>query len=634
MKNTRENDNLQYNTFSDSLQFPSFPFKGTDSLASIAAMINASFVPAEEHLLPSRRRPSIVLVGLMGAGKSSIGKALSQRLQLPFVDSDAVIEARSGRSIGEIFDIFGEAWFREREHETIRDLLAGEAMVLGSGGGAFLDARTRACVRQYGVSIWLRADLNILAERLAKRMEKRSASKRRPLLRDGDPLGVLQQLLQERESTYASADIITESRSIPKHDVVENILEALETLTVEQRAHPFPKSRSLVAGAAAGGADAPERVHVALGNRSYDIFIGEGLLTRLGEFLLPLFAGGRRARVCVVADETVAALHLDALQEALRRADIAADVLCVPSGEASKSFPRLQWLVERLLESGIERGDLVLAFGGGMAGDLAGCAAGLALRGVGFVQIPTSLLAQVDSSIGGKTGINVARGKNLVGLFHQPSLVIADTSLLASLPRRQLASGYAEVVKYALIQDAPLFSWLEKSGGDILAGDPQALRRAVWASCRAKAAIVAADERESGQRALLNLGHSFGHALEHAAGYDERLLHGEAVAIGMNLAFGFSCRLGLCPREDVERVRAHLRSMGLPTELGGLDFVPDSDSLLGIMLRDKKTKGGQLSLILARGIGNCFRADKVDGSALREFLEQARSHTDGTGRGS
>ena len=593
-------------------------------------MIIAPFIPAEENPLPSRRRRSIVLVGLMGAGKSSIGKALAQRLDLPFVDSDAVIEARTGRNIGEIFDTRGEAWFREREYETIRDLLAGEAMVLGSGGGAFLDARTRACVRQYGVSIWLQADLNILAKRLEKRMTKRT-SKSRPLLRGSDPLTVLQRLLQERESTYASADIITRSRSFPKHEVVENILEALETLAVEQRELPFSKSRSSAERPPLGGADEPERVHVALGNRSYDILIGEGLLARIGEFLSPLLGGApasaeRRSRVFVIVDENVAVLHMNALQEALQRAEIAdADVLRVPAGEASKSFPRLQWLVERLLESSIERGDLVLAFGGGMVGDLAGCAAGLALRGVGFVQIPTSLLAQVDSSIGGKTGINVARGKNLVGMFHQPSLVIADSSLLASLPRRQLVAGYAEVVKYALIQDAPLFNWLEKSGVDILAGDPQALRRAVWESCRAKAAIVADDERESGQRALLNLGHSFGHALEHVAGYDERLLHGEAVAIGMNLAFGFSCRLGLCPQEDVERVCAHLRNVGLPTELKGLDFIPDGAGLLEIMLRDKKTKGGRLSLILARGIGNCFRADKVDGKAVQEFLEQARS---------
>ena len=484
-------------------------------------MTAPAFIAAEEKILPNRSRQSVVLVGLMGVGKTSTGKALAQRLHLPFVDSDAVIEARTGQSIGEIFDARGEAWFRQREHETIRDLLAAEAMVLSTGGGAFLDARTRACARQYGVSVWLQADLDILAGRLAKR------GAHRPLLRGKEPLAVLQRLLRERQDTYAEADIVTESRSVPKHEVVENILEALEALALRRREDPFAAMRET---------DEPERVHIALGERSYDIVIGEGLLARIGEFLAPLL---RRPKVWAVVDGTVAGLHLDALQDGLRRSGIAAEIVTVPPGEASKSFAQLQRLVQQLLESGIERGDLVLAFGGGMVGDLAGCAAGLVLRGVDFAQIPTTLLAQVDSSVGGKTGINVARGKNLVGLFHQPSLVVADSALLASLPPRQLAAGYAEVVKYALIQDAPLFGWLEQHGKDVLAGDPQSLRRAIWASCRAKAAIVAADERETGQRALLNLGHSFGHALEQAAGYGDRLLHGEAVAIGMNLAFAF-----------------------------------------------------------------------------------------------
>ena len=569
-------------------------------------MTTPAFIAAEEKTPPNHSRQSIVLVGLMGVGKTSTGKALAQRLHLPFVDSDSVIEATTGQSIAEIFDSRGEAWFRQREHETIRDLLIKEPMVLSTGGGAFLDARTRACVRQYGVSIWLRTDLHILAERLAKR------SARRPLLRNGDPLAVLQRLLHERESAYASADIATESRSIPKYMVVENILEALEALALRRRQHPFAETSQ---------PDDPERVHIALGERSYDIVIGAGLLTRIGEFLAPVL---RRPRVWAVVDETVAALHLDTLQAGLRRAGIAVKTVPIPPGEASKSFPQLQRLVQQLLDSDIERGDLVLAFGGGVVGDLAGCAAGLALRGVNFAQIPTTLLAQVDSSVGGKTGINVPRGKNLVGLFHQPSLVVADISLLASLPPRHLAAGYAEVVKYALIQDAPLFNWLERSGKAVLACDPQALRRAIWASCRAKAAIVADDEREAGRRALLNLGHSFGHALEQAAGYDDRLLHGEAVAIGMNLAFGFSRRLELCPQEDVQRMRAHLADVGLPTTLGALDFLPDSDRLVQAMLRDKKTRNGEMTLILARAIGNCFRAEKVDGSAVRDFLQQER----------
>ena len=573
--------------------------------ASTAAMTSPSFSPAEESLA-ARRPRSIVLVGMMGAGKSSIGKALAARLHLPFVDSDAVIEARSGRSIEEIFDTLGEDWFRQREQETIREILADEPVVLGTGGGAFDDARTRACVRQYGVSIWLQAPLQILAERLARR-----SLKHRPLLRDGDPHVVLKHLMEKREAFYSSADITTPSRSVPKHEVVENILEALEKLTQERRDNPFPTLSKQ---------EKCERVHIALGSRSYDILIGDGLLARAGELLQPHL---RRKRVALVADETVAKEHLAPLQASLKAADIDATVLLVPPGEASKSFAQLQQLLEKLLESGIERGDLLVAFGGGVVGDLAGCAAGLALRGIDFVQIPTTLLAQVDSSVGGKTGINVPQGKNLVGIFHQPRLVLADTALLATLPPRERRAGYAEVVKYALIGDPALFNWLEKSGKDILDGDADALRRAVWASCSAKARIVAADEREAGQRALLNLGHSFGHALEHAAGYGDKLLHGEAVAIGMCLAFGFSQSLGLCSKQDVERVCKHLRDMGLPTSLQELDFPIDSDALLKAMLRDKKNKDGKLTLILARGIGRSFRAEQVDESAVRDFLQQA-----------
>lgn len=564
------------------------------------------FLTADDPAPERTRRRSIVLVGLMGVGKTSIGKALAKRLDLPFVDSDAVIEATSGRSIKEIFARRGEAWFRRREHETIRDLLVGEPLVLSTGGGAFMDARTRACARQHGVSVWLRADIRLLAKRLEKRASER------PLLRGGDPLEVLKRLAHEREDAYAAADIATESRSIPKEQVVENIIAAVKKLRRRQGKSPHGDNAKRQ-----GGEKKAQRAHIALGARSYDIFIGPGLLADIGAYLSPLL---RRRRVWVVADEKVAALHLPALFEGLAHAKIAAEVAQVPPGEESKSFPRLRRLVEGFLDTGIERGDMVLAFGGGVVGDLAGCAAGLALRGVRFTQIPTTLLAQVDSSVGGKTGINVARGKNLVGLFHQPSLVLADTALLATLPPREMRAGYAEVVKYAFIQDASLFARLAHSAPDILSGDRQALAWAVWESCRAKADIVSADEREGGRRALLNFGHSFGHALEQAAGYDGRLLHGEAVSIGMCLAFDFSHRLGICSRKDAQRARAHLEAAGLPTQANQLDFLPSADDMVDLMRRDKKSKDGQLTLILARAIGDCFRAEAVDAAALRDFL--------------
>ena len=541
----------------------------------------------------------------MGVGKSSVGRALAKRLHLPFVDSDTAIEAHAGRTISEIFDTHGEEWFRQREYETIRDILANEAVVLATGGGAFEDARIRACARQYGVSIWLQAPLKTLAERLARR-----GFERRPLLRDGDPLAVLKKLMKKRERFYESADIVTQSRSIPKPTVVENILEALEALALKRRNDPLFESPL----------NGFEQIHIPLGERSYDIMIGDNLLARAGKFFQPLL---KRARVFVVADETVAEKHQDTLIENLKREKIDAHVITIPPGEASKSFGQLQKLIEQLLDKRIERGDMLIAFGGGVVGDLAGCAAGLALRGIDFIQIPTTLLAQVDSSVGGKTGINVPQGKNLVGVFHQPRLVLADTSLLKTLPTRHLAAGYAEVVKYALIGDLPLFNWLETRGKDIIAGDPTALRQAIWSSCRAKASIVAADEREAGVRALLNLGHSFGHALEHAAGYSDQLFHGEAVAVGMSLAFGFSCHLGLCTREDVERVRTHLDDVGLPTSLHGLDFPTDGSTLIDAMLLDKKNKDGKLTLILAHGIGRCFRAEGVDPEQVRDFLDMA-----------
>ena len=567
-------------------------------------MNTLSFIVAEEEP-PLRQRRSIVLVGLMGVGKSSIGKALAKRLHLPFVDSDAVIEASTGRSIEDIFDTHGEEWFRQREYETIRDLITGGALVLATGGGALSDARTRACVRQYGISIWLRAPLKILAERL-----KRRGFERRPLLRKGNAREILKAMLEKRKPFYKSADISVESRSIPKPAVVENILEALEALALEQRSDPLTTRSS----------NDFDRIHVPLGDRSYDIMIGEGLLARAGKLLRPIL---KRPKVAVVVDEVVAENHLDTLIGNLKSEQIDANVMTIPPGEASKSFEHLQALLGQLLESKIERGDMLVAFGGGVVGDLAGCAAGLALRGIGFVQIPTTLLAQVDSSVGGKTGINVQQGKNLIGVFHQPRLVLADTSLLKTLPSRHLVAGYAEVVKYALIDDLPFFNWLEARGNDIIAGDPVALRQAVWASCRAKASIVAADERESGIRALLNLGHSFGHALEYAAGYSDRLFHGEAVAIGMSLAFGFSSHLGLCLQKDVERVRAHLENVGLPISLRGLDFPADGKTLVDAMLHDKKNKDGRLTLILTKGIGRCFRAEGVNPEQVREFLDKA-----------
>lgn len=361
----------------------------------------------------------------------------------------------------------------------------------------------------------------------------------------------------------------------------------------------------------------PIIVNVALGARGYDIAIGRGILSELGTRIAALRP---QALTAIVTDETVAGHWLDAARTALAAAGLRTAHVIVPVGEASKSWPELERICEALLAARIERGDVVIALGGGVVGDLAGFAAAVVQRGLDVVQVPTTLLAQVDSSVGGKTGINSSHGKNLIGAFHQPILVIADSALLDTLPPRQFRAGYAEIVKYGLIGDAAFFAWLDANWRDLIGGGA-AREHAIATSCRAKAAIVARDERETGERALLNLGHTFAHALETATGFSDRLLHGEAVAIGMALAFGFSARLGLLPTAEAERVVAHLEAVGLPTRLAAIPgALPDADGIIELMTRDKKVRRGRLTFILARGIGASFVAPDVDPAQVGNFL--------------
>ena len=356
-----------------------------------------------------------------------------------------------------------------------------------------------------------------------------------------------------------------------------------------------------------------ETVKVALDARSYDIHVGPGLLAQAGALLTPL----ARGPVPVVTDGNVAELHLAGLM----RSGLDMRPIVLAPGEATKSFAGLEQLTGELLATGVDRGGLVVALGGGVIGDLTGLAAGLLKRGIAFAQIPTTLLAQVDSSVGGKTAINTKEGKNLVGLFHQPRIVIADTDLLETLPRRELLAGYAEVVKYGALGDRDFFDWLEANGARALDCDSDAIVHAVAQSCRMKAAIVARDERETGERALLNLGHTFGHALEAATGFGARLLHGEGVAIGMALAFRLSTRLGLCPGQDGERFARHLKAAGLPSAIADIPGPrPDPDTLIAHMQHDKKAKDGRITFVLLRGIGAAFTTADVPPEALREVL--------------
>jgi 3-dehydroquinate synthase len=361
----------------------------------------------------------------------------------------------------------------------------------------------------------------------------------------------------------------------------------------------------------------PIVVQVALGTRAYGIVIGRGLLATLGERIKALRPG---ARVAIVTDQTVARHHLPGAEAALKSAGIESARIVVPDGEGSKSYATFETVCEAIIAARIERGDLVVALGGGVIGDLAGYAAASVRRGVDYVQVPTTLLAQVDSSVGGKTGINSRHGKNLIGAFHQPIMVAADTALLDTLPKRQFGAGYAEVAKYGLLGDAAFFSWLESNWQDVFAGGP-AREHAIAVCCRAKAGVVARDERETGERALLNLGHTFGHALEAGAGFSDRLLHGEAVALGMVLAFEFSARIGLIGSADAERARAHLAGVGLPTHLKDIPGgAPGIDELMDLIAQDKKVKRGTLTFILVRGIGQAFIANDVDAAQVRVFL--------------
>lgn len=369
---------------------------------------------------------------------------------------------------------------------------------------------------------------------------------------------------------------------------------------------------------------AMQTVPVSLGDRSYEILIGAGLLKEAGARVRNIASGDH---VFIVTDENVAGHYLDQVAASMAGAGFRVDKLVLPAGEQSKSFTQLEALVSAMLDAKIERRSLVVALGGGVIGDLAGFAASIVLRGVDFVQIPTSLLAQVDSSVGGKTAIDMRQGKNLVGAFYQPKLVLIDTDVLKTLPRRELLAGYAETVKYGLIGDFGFFEWCEEHGSAVVAGDASRQVEAIRIACEAKARVVSADERETGARALLNLGHTFGHALEAEAGMDGSLIHGEAVAIGMVMAFDLSAHIGLCPSQDAVRVRSHLSSVGLPVSLEEIKGASawDPAVLVGHMGQDKKVEHGRINFILARGIGDAFITNEVEPAQLHSLFEGAKA---------
>ncbi len=362
-----------------------------------------------------------------------------------------------------------------------------------------------------------------------------------------------------------------------------------------------------------------KKINIALKDNQYDIFIGNDLIGNAGERLKQQFSG---ARFGIITDENVASYHLKALTNSLDETGLDYTIITIKAGESSKSFAMLEHVINKILAARLERNDIIIAFGGGVIGDLAGFAAAIARRGMDFVQIPTSLLAQVDSAVGGKTGINAIAGKNLVGAFHQPKLVLSDLGVLKTLPKRHFRSGYAEIVKYGLIDDEDFFFWLEENHIDIFS-HKDALSKAIAHSCAAKSRFVIADEKEAGSRALLNLGHTFGHALEAYTGYSDRLYHGEGVAIGIVLAHMFSAKLGLAPSQDAIRVKKHFELVGLPTSIKDIKGEkPTIEQLMSAIMQDKKVKRGTLTFILTKAIGNSFIANNIDANILTEFLEE------------
>ncbi len=542
--------------------------------------------------VPPIARPThaVVLVGMPGAGKSAIGRRLAARLGLPFLDADTEIETAAGMTVAEIFARYGEPHFRDGERRVIGRIVAGPPVVLATGGGAYADARTRAVLRESGaVTMWLRAPIPVLKRRIVGRTN-------RPLFIGRDPDEVLTALSAARTPFYAEADITLDCGDDP------------------------PEVTTARAERAITGWARPARLHVALSERSYEVVVGSGLLPRAGGLVIPHLPA---RRAVVVSDANVAPVHGAALRDGLLDAGFELrGTITVPPGEASKSFARLGTVLEEVLAAGADRRTAVVALGGGVVGDLAGFAAAVALRGLPFVQVPTTLLAQVDSSVGGKTGINLPAGKNLVGAFHQPRIVLADTDTLLTLPPRELRAGWAEVAKHGLLQ-GDLWRWCEAHGRDAMAGDADALRHAVLESCRLKAAVVAADDREEapdGGRALLNLGHTFAHALEAECGFDGFLLHGEAVAVGLGLAASLSARLGHCSQEWPGRVMEHLAAVGLPARLRDLPRPFSAAALLARMRRDKKARDGALRFVLLRDAGAAFTADGVEADAVAALL--------------
>ena len=532
---------------------------------------------------------NIILVGMMGSGKTTVGKLLAKQLGKTFIDSDEEIQRRTGVTIPHIFDVEGETGFRIREGCVIQELLKLDNIVLATGGGAILSANNRPMMKQNGVVVYLKSSVHDLWQRTRH-------DHNRPLLQTGNPRAKLQELHDLRDPLYMeTADVIIHTGK----QSVQILLERLQ--------HKLEDFNQMT-----GNEMAMQTLQVGLAERSYPIHIGSGLLNNV-EILLPHIP---HKRAVIVSNTTVAPLYLHGLSEKLGSNGVQVQSIILPDGEQYKNGDSLNIIYDALLSARSERSTPLIALGGGVIGDITGYAAATYLRGVPFIQIPTTLLSQVDSSVGGKTGINHPLGKNMIGAFYQPGVVLADTTTLNTLPDKELRAGIAEVIKYGLIRDLPFLEWLEANMEKLLARDTSALQYAIARSCRNKAEVVGADERESGERALLNLGHTFGHAIENGMGYGV-WLHGEGVAAGTVMAADLSQRLEWLNSEDVLRVRRLFERAGLPVAGPKLG----AEKYLQLMGLDKKVEHGKIRFILLKTLGNAVITSDVPQPLLEETLE-------------
>ncbi|MYM28811.1 3-dehydroquinate synthase [Duganella sp. CY15W] len=544
---------------------------------------------------------NVFLVGLMGAGKTTIGRILARKLGLRFIDSDHEIEARTGASIPWIFEIEGEASFRRREADVIRELTGQAGIVLATGGGAILNPDNRAFLKARGTVIYLRASVNSILQRTAH-------DKNRPLLQTADPRKKLEELMAVREPLYMEiADLVIDTGRPNVQSMVQTILNQMDALACEAapncvtHAEPSMNEQSNIL------------LNVDLGERSYPISIGPALLN--DSALLARHVSG--SKVAIVTNTTVAPLYLERIETGLRDAGKQVTSVVLPDGEEFKNWASLMQIFDQLLETKADRKTTLIALGGGVIGDLTGYAAASYMRGVDFIQVPTTLLSQVDSSVGGKTGINHPLGKNMIGAFYQPRAVIADTSTLETLPDRELSAGLAEVIKHGAIIDAAFFDWIEANIDKLVARDKGALAYAIARSCEIKADVVRQDEREGGLRAILNFGHTFGHAIEAGLGYGV-WLHGEAVGCGMVMAADLSHRMGLVDAATVVRLRNLVAAAGLPVKAPDLGTA----QWLEAMEVDKKNEGGAIKFILLNPLG----APKITNAPQELLLATLAAH--------